>query len=64
MPSWLNIGLHKVGGIYFWNVGRIGGSFYVTSRSTFARREYMRAAAELDCAIEQALNAAFEFDFA
>ena len=24
--------IRKVGGIYFWNIGRVGGSFYVAKR--------------------------------
>ncbi|NTG01866.1 hypothetical protein G6L30_17255 [Agrobacterium rhizogenes] len=31
----LNIGIRKVGGIWFWNVGRIGGSLFVQSAPAF-----------------------------
>ena len=27
-----NIGIRKVGGIYFWYIGRFGGSFYLKAK--------------------------------
>jgi len=38
-----NIGIRKVGGIWFWNVGRIGGSFHVSSKSAFTHKQYVNA---------------------
>lgn len=60
MTKWFNAGFRKVGGIYFWNVGRIGGSFYVSSRSAFARKQHAIAARNL----EEAFVRAIELDFA
>lgn len=31
----MNVGIRKVGGIWFWNVGRIGGSLFVQSSEAF-----------------------------
>lgn len=42
-----NIGLRKVGGIWFWNVGRIGGSFHVQSRMAFAAKRHKIASEAL-----------------
>ncbi len=32
MPRAINWRWHKVGGIFFWKLGRLGGSFYVARR--------------------------------
>lgn len=40
MDKPFNIGLRKVGGIWFWNVGRIGGSFFISSRAAYAAKQH------------------------
>lgn len=56
MPSFLNIGLRKVGGIWFWNVGRIGGSFHISSRATFARKQFHSAAQHTELSIAYVMS--------
>lgn len=46
-----NFGFKKVGGIWHWHLGRIGGSFYVTSRETWAKRQQEEKAKRLARAI-------------
>lgn len=62
-----NIGLRKVGGIWFWNVGRIGGSFHIQSSSAFMMKRLKAQQAETNRQVFTAINAALkdlELDYA
>jgi hypothetical protein len=53
-----NISIRKVGGIYFWNVGRIGGSFFIQSRTAFLAKQLKAQEIETNRQIFTALNIA------
>jgi hypothetical protein len=55
-----NIGLRKVGGIWFWNVGRIGGTFHIQSRSSFARKQLKAQEKRTDYLVFTALDRAMK----
>lgn len=38
-----NIGIRKVGGIWFWYVGRFGGSFFIQSKESFYEKQAFMA---------------------
>lgn len=41
-----NISFKRIGGIWLWNVGRIGGSFHVQNRTAFAAKQHKAAQLE------------------
>lgn len=42
------LNVRKVGGIWFWNVGRLGGSFYVKRAAPVRKAKPQRAMLRLD----------------
>lgn len=56
----LNIGIRKVGGIWFWNVGRIGGSFFIQSRASFLCKQLKAQEKRTDYMVFTALNRAMD----
>ena len=60
MTSFLNISYRKVGGIRFWSIGRFGGSFHISNKADFARKQRRAAWTTVEAGFANVHNAANE----